>query len=186
VFASASKKQMDVVIEAGNIVTGTQQTFAKNRLVVIFPKDNPAGLKELQGLGESGLKLVLAANEVPVGQYALDFLDKASADPAFGAIYKDNVLKNVVSYEDNVKATLAKVALGEGDAGIVYLSDISGADADKVGRLDIPEALNVIATYPIAPVKDTQNPGLAQAFIDLVFAPQGQAILAKYNFITIK
>ncbi len=186
VFASANKKQMEVVIEAGGIVSGTEQTFAKNRLVVIFPKDNPAGLAELQDLAKLGLKLVLAAKEVPVGQYSLDFLDKAVADPSFGTTFKEKVLKNVVSYEDNVKAVLTKVALGEADAGIVYLSDISGADADKVSRIDIPDALNVIAAYPIAPVKESKHPELAQAFIDLVLSQEGQDILAKYNLIPVK
>ena len=186
VFASANKKQMDVVIEAGNIVTGTHQTFARNRLVVIYPHDNPAGLTELTDLGKSGLKLVLASKEVPVGQYALDFLDKASADPAFGTSYKEQVIKNVVSYEDNVKAVLTKVALGEADAGIVYTSDISGPDVDKVGRLDIHDSLNIIAAYPIAPVKESQNPELSQAFIDLVLSAEGQSILAKYNFTPIR
>lgn len=183
VFASANKKQMEVVIQAGGIVTGTQRTFVKNRLVVIYPHDNPAGLKELKDLSKAGLKLVLAAKEVPVGQYALDFLDKAAAAPAFGAAYKDDTLKNVVSYEDNVKVVLAKVALGEADAGIVYTSDINGADADKVSRLDIPDALNVIASYPIAPLKASQNTALAQAFIELVLSKEGQDVLAKYNFI---
>ncbi len=96
------------------------------------------------------------------------------------------MLKNVVSYEDNVKAVLTKVALGEADAGIVYTSDISGQDAGKVGWLDIPDALNVIASYPIAPVKDSKNPELAQAFIDFVLSQEGQDILAKYNFIPVK
>jgi molybdate transport system substrate-binding protein len=186
IFASANKKQMDVVIEAGKVVSGTQRTFAKNRLVVIFPKDNPAGLKELKDLSNPGLKLVLAAKEVPVGQYSLDFLDKAVADPAFGATFKEDVLKNIVSYEDNVKAVLTKVALGEADGGIVYNSDIAGQDASKVGRLDIPDALNVIASYPIAPIKDSKNPDLAQAFIDLVLSQEGQDNLAKYNFIPVK
>jgi molybdate transport system substrate-binding protein len=142
-------------------------------------------LTELKGLGKSGLKLVLAAKEVPVGQYALDFLDKASADSSFGATFKDDVFQNVVSYEDNVKAVLAKVTLGEADAGIVYTSDISGADGSKVGRLEIPDAWNVIASYPIAPVTHTQYPELAQAFIDLVLSPQGQEALAKSNFIPV-
>jgi molybdate transport system substrate-binding protein len=177
---------MNVVIEAGGIVSGTQQTFAKNRLVVIFPKDNPAGLAELKDLANPDLKLVLAAKEVPVGQYSLDFLDKAVADPAFGATFKDDVLNNVVSYEDNVKVVLTKVALGEADAGIVYLSDISGADADKVSRIEIPDTLNVIASYPIAAVKESKIPELAQAFIDLVLSKEGQDILAKYNFIPVK
>jgi len=186
VFASANKKQMDVVIGAGEIVTGTQQTFVKNRLVVIYPQGNPANLKALKDLAKPGLKLVIAAKEVPVGQYALDFLDKATADPAFGASYKDGVVANVVSYEENVKSVLSKVALGEADAGIVYTSDISGNDAGKVVRIDIPDALNVIATYPIAPVKAGRNANLAQAFIDMVLSPEGQNILAKYNFIPVK
>jgi molybdate transport system substrate-binding protein len=186
VFASANKTQMKAVIDAGGIVSGTQQSFTKNRLVVIYPQDNPAGLKELKDLANPGLKLILAAKEVPVGGYSLDFLDKATADPAFGATFKEDVLKNVVSYEDNVKSVLTKVALGEADAGIVYTSDISGQYASNVGRLDIPDALNVIASYPIAPVKESKNPDLAQAFIDLVLSAKGQEILEKYNFIPVK
>jgi molybdate transport system substrate-binding protein len=183
VFASANNTQMKTVIQAGEIVSDTQETFVKNRLVVIYPKNNPAGLKELKDLAKPGLKLVLAAKDVPVGQYSLEFLHKTIADPAYGSDYQNAVIKNVVSYEDNVKAVLAKVALGEADAGIVYTSDISGEDANKVGRLDIPDALNVIATYPIAPVKTSKNPGLAQAFIDLVLSAPGQDVLAKYNFV---
>ena len=185
VFASANNKQMNVAIAAGSVVSGTQQTFTKNRLIVIFPKDNPAKIEKLADLTKPGLKLVFAAKEVPVGQYSQDFLDKASADPAFGSTYQADVLANVVSYEDNVKAVLAKVALGEADGGIVYSSDISGGDAYKVGRLDIPDALNVIATYPIALVKGAHNPDQGQAFIDFVLSAQGQAVLAKYNFIPI-
>jgi molybdate transport system substrate-binding protein len=186
VFASANNRQMDLVIDADGIISGTQQTFARNQLVVIYPKDNPAGVNELKELARPGLKLVLAAKEVPVGGYTQTFLEKASADPAFGVAFKDEVLKNVASYEDNVKAVLTKVALGEADAGIVYLSDISGADADKVGQMDIPEALNVMATYPIAPVMNSKNQALAQAFIDLVVSARGQEILAKYNFLPVK
>jgi molybdate transport system substrate-binding protein len=185
VLASANKKQMDALIEVGDIDSETQQIFARNRLVVIYPQDNPASVKVLNDLAKAGLKLVFAAQEVPVGQYSLDFLDKAAAEPAFGSAYQDDVLKNVVSYEDNVKAVLAKVALGEADAGIVYTSDISGRDGAKVGRLEIPDALNVIAAYPIAPVKASKNPELAQDFIDLVLSPEGQERLAKFNFIPV-
>jgi molybdate transport system substrate-binding protein len=186
VFASANETQMNVVIVAGGIVRGAQQTFVKNRLVVVYPNENPAGLQELADLAAGGLKIVFAAKEVPVGQYSLDFLDKAAADTAFGADFKQGVLANIVSYEDNVKAVLAKVALGEADAGIVYTSDISGEDAGKVSWLEIPDALNVIASYPIAPVKESEHPDLARDFIELVLSPEGQAILAKYNFIPVK
>ena len=81
---------------------------------------------------------------------------------------------------------LTKVALGEADAGIVYLSDISGADADKVAQIEIPDALNMIAIYPIAPVKESKHAELAQAFIDLVLSQEGQEVLAKYNFIPVR
>ncbi len=183
VFASANKKQMDMVIETGRVVSGAQKTFARNRLVVIYPRDNPAGLTQLQDLTKPGLKLILAAKEVPVGQYSLDFLGKAITDTAFSPTYMDEVLKNVVSYEDNVKSVLTKISLGEGDTGIVYTSDITGDDADKVGRLDIPDNLNTLATYPIALVSDSAAPTQAQAFVDYVLSPAGQAVLEKYGFI---
>lgn len=182
VFASANNKQMDVVIEAGGVGAGSQQTFASNSLVVVFPQDNPGALKELKDLAQPGLKLVFAAKEVPVGQYSLEFLDKASADPGFAPSFREDVIRNVVSFEDNVKAVLTKVALGEADAGIVYASDLSGENAARVIRLEIPDTLNVIATYPIAPVVESQRPDLAQAFIELVTSPEGQSILEKYHF----
>jgi molybdate transport system substrate-binding protein len=185
VFASANNQQMEAVISAGNILTGTRQTFAKNRLVVVFPEDNPAELHRLEDLAKPGLKLVFAALEVPVGQYSLEFLDRAVQDPAFGLNFKDAVLNNVVSYEENVKAVLSKVALGEADAGIVYNSDISTESAGSVGRLKIPDHLNILAEYPVAVTRESKDPEQAAAFIALVLSTEGQNILAKYGFIPI-
>jgi iron complex transport system substrate-binding protein len=164
------------------VVKYDAKTFVTNRLMVIFPKDNPAGLKELKDLAKPGLKLVLADKTVPVGQYALDFLDKAIKDEKFGAAFKDDVLKNVVSNETDVKAVVSKVALGEADAGIVYITDFNAA-ADKLGKLDIPDALNTIATYPIAAISDSKNADLSKAFVALVLSPEGQQVMAKYGFI---
>lgn len=183
VFASASKKYMDKAIEANRVNKDDAKTFVKNRLVVIYPKGNPGGLKELKDLAKPGLKLDLADKSVPVGQYSLDFLNKAIKDTAFDPSFKDAVIKNVVSYEDNVKAVLTKVSLGEADAGIVYVTDITPDAAGKVEKLDIPDALNTIATYPIAPISDSKNADLAKAFTALVLSPGGQAILAQYGFI---
>jgi molybdate transport system substrate-binding protein len=182
VFASANTKEMTTAIQAGRVVDGSQQVFAYNRLVAIYPNDNPAGLTSLQDLAKPGVKLILAAEEVPVGKYSLEFLDKASQDPAFGNTFKDDVLKNVVSYEQTVKAVLTKVVLGEGDGGIVYRTDVSQDNAGKVGQIDIPDALNSIGTYPIAPIADAGQPELAAAFIWLVLSPEGQEILGKYGF----
>ena len=183
VFAAANSKQMDAAVEAGSVAGDMQQIFAHNRLVVIFPKDNPAGLRELNDLARPGVKLDLAAKEVPAGQYALAFLDTAAADPAFGTAFKADTLKNVVSYEENVKAVLSKVVLGEADAGIVYVSDIAGDAAAKVGRLDIPDQLNTIADYPIAPINDSQHSAAAEQFVAYVLSPDAQAILAEHGFM---
>ena len=183
VFASASQKYMTSAIDAGRVVAEDAKTFVKNQLIVIYPKDNPAGISELKDLAKDGLKLDLADKAVPVGQYALDFLDKAVADPAFGASFKDDVLANVVSYEENVKAVVTKVTLGEADAGIVYLTDITPDAAEAVATINIPSELNTIATYPIAPISDSKNAELASAFVNLVLSKEGQDIMAKYNFI---
>ncbi len=183
VFVSANQRQMDIVIAAGRVVSGTPRTLVNNRLVVIFPADNPAGLQTLQDLTQPGLKLVLASPEVPVGGYSMDFLHKASATDNFGTTFSETVLSNVVSYEENVRTVLSKVVLGEADAGIVYTSDLAGTTADEVGSLEIPDDLNTIASYPIAVVADSKNPHAAQAYVDFLLTPAGQAILAAYGFV---
>jgi molybdate transport system substrate-binding protein len=183
VFASASKKYMDAAIESQRVVSDAAKNFATNRLVVIYPKENPAGIMELRDLTKEGIKLDLADKSVPVGNYSIEFLDKAVKDPNFDPQFKDNVLKNVVSYEDNVKAVLTKVSLGEADAGIVYVTDITPEAAEKVEKLDIPDELNTIAKYPIAPIADGKNAELANSFVEFVLSPEGQAVLAKYGFL---
>ena len=184
VFASANTKEMNTAIQSDLVISGTQKTFVRNRLAVIAPKDNPGGIKELKDLSKSGLKIVLAAASVPVGGYALTSLDKMNAD--FGATFSQTVIANVVSYEDNVKQVVAKVQLGEADAGIVYTSDVTPQVADKLIKLDIPDQYNVLATYPIAVLKSAPNAALAQAFMDYVLSDKGQAILQKWGFIPAK
>ena len=185
VFASASQKYMTAAVDASRVNADDAQGFAMNRLVVIYPIGNPAGITQLSDLAKPGLKIDLADQSVPFGQYTLDFLDKAAADPNYGDQYKEAVLANVVSYEENVKAVLSKISLGEADAGVVYISDITLEASSTVGRLDIPDALNTIATYPIAPISDSANADLAKAFIALVLFPEGQQILANYNFVPV-
>lgn len=183
VFASANTAQMHVVIKSGEVVSGTQRTFARNRLVVVYPKDNPGKLTALKDLANPGLKVVFANKSVPVGGYALTFLDKASKLPAYTTAFSPTVLKNVVSYEENVKAVLSKITLGEADAGIVYTTDAATITDGSIGTLDIPDNLNTIATYPIAATKGAKNADLAKKFVDYVLGPDGQQILVKYGFI---
>lgn len=180
VFASANAKQLQVVSEAGRLNPEATQVFALNQLVVILPIDNPGQVAALEDLARPGLKIVLAAKEVPVGQYTLDFLSRA----AFTPTYQAEVLQNVVSYEDSVRGVLSKVALGEADAGVVYTSDVSGAEASRVLQIEIPTALNVVAEYPLAPLADSAHPELASQFVNFVLSSEGQAILQKYGFRT--
>ena len=181
VFASADLKNMEALNRKG-LVGSTPQVFARNHLVVIIPKDNQAGIKTLQDLAKADIKLDLADKSVPVGNYTLQMLDKLSADATYGAGFKDAVLKNVVSQENNVKAVVSKVSLGEADAGVVYSTDAQTA-ATQVTTIEVPDQFNVIAMYPIAQVKGAPNASLADKWIAFVLSPQGQAILNKYGFI---
>ena len=117
VFAAASSREMDGLVAGGMVQAATPQVFLTNKLVVLLPAANPAGVLQLQDLVKPGLKLVLAAQEVPVGNYARQSLEKMNAE--FGADFSERVLANVVSNEDNVRQVVAKVQLGEADAGIV-------------------------------------------------------------------
>ena len=177
VFASANARQMEVAVENGRVAPGTSRIFAQNRLVIIVPRDNPAALSVWQDLAKPGATLVFAAREVPAGQYSLEFLDRA------GIAFSEAARGNIVSYEDNVRAVLAKVSLGEADAGVVYTSDVSGSAAEQVQRIPIPVALNPTASYPIAAIQDSPQPGLARAFVDFVLSQPGQKILAKHGFL---
>lgn len=183
VFASANIKYMQQVVDSGKVAMNNPVVFARNRLVVIHPLKNPGSIQSLQDLAKSGLKIVLADSFVPVGNYTLTFLENASKDAAFSPDYKDSVLANVVSYEDNVKSVVTKVALGEADAGIVYSTDVTADLRAQVDAIDIPDALNVTATYPIAVIADSSAPVLAQAFVEYVLSAEGQAVLAQYGFL---
>jgi molybdate transport system substrate-binding protein len=184
VFASADQNQMNLALQNG-AVGSAGQVFVRNSLVVITPKDNPGKINALADLSKAGLKLVLAAPEVPVGAYARQALTAMEKDAAYGSGFSDAVLKNVVSLESNVKQVVAKVELGEADAGIVYGTDVTPSVAPKLATIAIPSRFNVIAEYPIALTKSPRNVAAAQAFIDFVLSSAGQTILKKYNFQTV-
>lgn len=181
VFASANTKEMNTAIASGLIVSETQQTFLHNRLIVILPKNNPANIQSLQDLAKPGLKIILAAPSVPVGGYALTALGQMNAD--FGTTFSATVGSNVASYEDNVKQVVTKIQLGEGDAGIVYSSDVTPAAAPQLSTIDIPDKYNVLATYPIAVLKAAPHSQAATAFVEYVLSDKGQSILQKWGFL---
>ncbi len=181
VFASANMKEMETLIEQNTIEPGTPRVFLANRLIVILPKDNPAGIRTLEELGKPGLKLVLAAEEVPAGRYARQVLENLNA--LYGAGYRDRVLANVVSNEDNIRQAVTKVQLGEADVSIVYVSDVVAVP--ELQRIEIPADVNVIAEYPIAPLARSANRDLADEFVDYVLSADGQATLKKWGFTPV-
>jgi molybdate transport system substrate-binding protein len=184
VFASADEPNMQGAQKEGTIAS-EPRLFVRNQLVTIVPAANPAQVMRLQDLAKPGVKLVLTNKEVPVGNYSRQALAKMSQDAAFGSEFATRVLANLVSEETNVKQVVAKVQLGEGDAGIVYSSDVTPAVRGAVKVLAIPDSFNVIAQYPIAVVRDAPNAAGARAFIDYMLSPAGQAILTKHGFLAV-
>jgi iron complex transport system substrate-binding protein len=182
VFASADQKQMNAAVQTGRIDSASVKPLLYNNLVVVVPQDNPKNVQSLKDLANPGLKLILAASSVPVGNYTLQMLDNAAKDPAYGAGFKDSVLKNVVSNEDNVRSVLTKVSLGEGDAGVVYVSDVISSGVKNVKTVDVPAAINVRAAYYVAALKDSPHLDLANAFVDFLFGPGAQKILQDNGF----
>jgi len=181
VFASANTEQMDAVVASGFITQDAPQVFLINSLVVIVPEGNPAGVNNIEDLANPGLKLVIAAEEVPVGRYSREAINLM--DARFGDNFKVKLLANVVSNEDNVRQVVAKVQLGEADAGIVYTSDVIAAP--ELPTIAISTELNVIAKYPIATLTESADPELATAFVDYVLSSDGQAVLQRWGFGSI-
>lgn len=168
VFASSDDVNMQKVVDA-QLLEGGPAFFVGNRLQIAVGAGNPKEIAGLADLAKPERILVLAGPTVPAGRYALEALGKAGVNvrPA--------------SQEVDVRAVLNKVALGEADAGIVYITDVKSAGT-RVTGVDIPERHQVIARYPIAVVKGSKNPGLAKSFVEYLFSDEGQRLLAEFGF----
>ncbi len=167
VFAAASPATMKIVTEAG--AATAPKDFASNTLEIAVPKGNPHKITGLQDFGDASKRIALCAPQVPCGAAAVKIFAEAKIIP------KPDTL------EADVKATLQKVASDEVDAALVYRTDVIAA-GDKVDGIQFSEAQQAINTYPIATLKESKNPALAQVFVDYVLSPEGQAVLAKAAF----
>ena len=179
VFASAAEEEMDVAVEDG-LVAADPEVFVRNREVIMVPQDNPAEVRSLRDLALPGIKLVLAEEGVPAADYAVEILGKANAE--YGSGFEEDVLSNVVSREADVRAAVNRVALGDADATFGYASDYTPDVRDRVEVIPIPEDLNIVATYPIAALKDAQNPELAREWVNLVVSEEGQSVMEEWGF----
>ncbi len=179
VFASADLAQMEVVAGKGKM--DEPRMFATNDLVVVTPRDGTT-VRTFEDLAANGGRLILAAKDVPIGRYAREVLANGSA-PSTGIApdFGERVLANLRSEEANARAVLAKVVLGEADAGIVYRTDALAA-GDAVRTIEIPTRFYVVASYPIAALSDAGNATLARAWIAFIVSAEGQAILVRHGF----
>jgi len=177
VFASANIAQMDAAI-AADLVSGTPAPIVHNRQAIVTPAGNPAGIQSAADLGKEGLLLVLAQSEVPVGRYGRESVCLMATDTAtYGEGFIERVAANVVSEEEDVRDLLANFALGEADAGIVYVSDAAAA-GNQVQVIDIPDEVNVIATYPVA-VLAGGDEALGSTFVAYLLSEDGPAMLER-------
>jgi molybdate transport system substrate-binding protein len=165
VFASADTKNMDKLGDAAT----DPRSFASNTLEIAVPPGNPAGITDLQDLTKPGVKLVVCAPEVPCGTATQSVARSAS------------LTLKPVSEEQSVTDVLGKVASGEADAGVVYVTDVKGAGS-KVEGITFPEAAGAVNVYPIAALRDAKQSRLAQEFVDLVLGRDGQQVLADAGF----
>ena len=169
VFASADLNNMTKLTDAGNNAN-EPVVFATNLLEIVVGPDNPKGITGVADLANPDLIVVTCAPDVPCGKYAAQIFEAAG------------VAVTPKSLEENVKAVVAKVTLGEADAGIVYKTDVSAA-GDQAAGVEIPADVNVLAEYPIVVTRNAADVEGAQAFVDFVNSAAGQDILAKYGFL---
>ncbi len=171
VFAAASTKFPDQLFAQGLVEKPV--VFARNRLVLVTPQSNPAGIHSVYDLRKPGIKLVIAGPTVPVGSCTRTVLNNMGLS---------SVLSNVVSQEVDVRSVLAKVTLGEADAGFVYVTDALTVPG-QVQTIQIPAWAQPKQSYEIAVVKGTSKRAGAVAFIKAVLSKRGQALMRKAGFL---
>ena len=180
VFLSADTTNPTKLV-ANGLADGDPVTFAGNKLTVIVPSDNPAGIKTPVDLARTGVKVIAAGDAVPITKYARQLVANLAKEAGYPTDFVAAYAANIVSKEDNVKAVVAKVELGEGDAGIVYISDARAST--KVSTIEVPESADVPASYSGVVVKASKDTAAAKAFLDWLAGPDGQAILTSFGFL---
>ncbi len=180
VFLSADTANPQKLVDKG-LAEGSVTKFAGNLLTVIVPAGNPAGIKTPADLAKPGVKVIAAGDTVPITKYATQLVANLAKQPGYPADLAARYAANVVSKQDNVSAVVAQIALGEGDAGIVYVTD--ARTSTRVVSIEVPIAANVPAAYAGVVIKGTANPAAAEAFMSWLTGPEGQAILASFGFL---
>jgi molybdate transport system substrate-binding protein len=179
-FLSADTANAQRLVEAG-LALGETVDFAGNELTIIVPVDNPAGIESPKDLAKDGVRIIAAGDEVPISKYAAKVVTRLADLPGYPDGYAGAYEANILSREENVSAVLAKIELGEGDAGIVYVTD--AAAATDVETVRIPARANVQTTYAAVVLNASAHPNEAQAFLDWLQGAEGLAILQGFGFL---
>jgi molybdate transport system substrate-binding protein len=179
VFLSADSANAERLVEAG-LASGEAVAFARNAVALVVPLDNPAGIETPADLADQGVQIVAAGEDVPVTVYADQVVDNLAALPGYPDGFAVAYERNIVSREDNVRAVLAKLELGEGDAGFVYVTDAVASTQVRV--VPLPPGSNVAATYAGVALRDAPEPTEARRFLDWIAGPDGQAVLTRFGF----
>ncbi len=180
VFLSADTKNPQALADAG-LTTGAPVPFAGNKLTIIVPATGTPVVTTPFDLAKSGVKVIAAGDDVPITKYATQLVANLAKQAGAPAGFAAKYAANIASKEDNVKAVVAKIELGEGDGGIVYVTDAKASD--KVKSVDVPDDANVPATYAGVVIKDSPHVDVATAFQTWFDGPDGQAILADAGFL---
>ena len=179
VFLSADTTNAQRLVTHG-FASGNAIVFARNDLAVIVPVDDPGGVTTPADLAKPGLRIIAAGEAVPITKYAEKLVANLAAQPGYPSGFAAAYAANVASREDDVKAVVAKIELGEGDAGIVYVTD--AAASTKVRTVAVPAAANVPATYAGDVVKASPRQAAAAGFLEWFAGSDGQAVLSRFGF----
>jgi molybdate transport system substrate-binding protein len=178
-FLSADTENPQKLVAKG-LAAGELISFAGNELAIIVPTDNPAGIASPKDLADDGVRVIAAGDEVPISTYASRLVDNLAALPGYPDDFAEAYASNVRSREENVSAVVTKIELGEGDAGIVYATDV--AASTDVQTVRIPAGSNVPATYAAVVIEGSSREAEAHAFLDWLTGPEGLAILQGLGF----
>jgi molybdenum ABC transporter molybdate-binding protein len=177
-FLSANLSHIQQIKKEG--LVKSYYKVSNNHEVIIVPKTNPAHISSIEDLASKKPKLIIGVDNVPIGQYTRQIFKKVANDK--GNAFQANVMGNVVSNETNVKQILEKISMGEGDAGVVYLTDVTKSYKDKVTIIPIPKKYNLTASNYIAVPVHSPHKKEAQAFLKYILSTRGQAVFKQFNY----
>jgi molybdate transport system substrate-binding protein len=180
VFLSADTTNPQKLVDGG-FASGAPVVFAKNLLTIIVPTGNPARINAPMDIGKAGVRIIAAGAEVPITKYATKLVANIAATTADATAFEAAYARNIVTNAENVKSIVAQIELGQGDAAIVYVTDAKASH--KVQTINVPDDVNVPASYAGVVVKDSANAAAATAFLEWLASPDGQAILASLGFL---